>query len=215
LLAGCGAPAKGADCPKTAEGPAAASSGDGAASAKPSDPAPFQGTFELLRGTDGKVTVDFTEIIHKSAIDGKILWSVTDGSFSLGVWIVGGLNEKDDGGGDIYSFCRGNVTVPARFEGNTVVLPSSLDVKGYSTAVRITKKHEGGKTTTRTLQSNMDCSASIATTRLAFEVVEKDADGPVRLKVIMDKGTLELQRAEPLDKLNPKEIIQAATAAKQ
>jgi hypothetical protein len=212
-LAGCGGPVKGAPCPQNAEGASAPAAES--ASARPSDPAPFQGTFELVSATDGKTTVDFTELFHKSALDGKLLWSVGDGTFSLGVWVVGGMDEKDEGGGELYSFCRGNVTVPARFEGMTLVLPTTLDVKGYSTAVRVTRKHDAGKTTTRTWQSNMDCSASAGALRLGFEVVEKDAEGPVRLRVTSDKGSVELRRAAPIDKLDPREIIQAATAGKK
>jgi hypothetical protein len=42
---------------------------------------------------------------------------------------------------------------------------------------------------------------------ITFEVVEKDADGPVRLRATTNKATFELQRGTPVDGLDPKRVL--------
>jgi hypothetical protein len=210
VLGGCGGAAQGgAACP-----PAGSAEPAAAASAEPeSGPAPFEGTFELQRGTDGKATVDFVKMIHSNAIDGQILWAFEGGHFTLGVWILGSYKADGDPDGEMFSLCRGRVTVSARYEGKTLVLPSELDVKGYSDAARVEKKRDAaaGKTTTRTMTKNVDCSAQIATKRITFEVVEKDAEGPVRLKASVDGGYFELQRTGAIDQLDAKALVKEAS----
>jgi hypothetical protein len=206
-LPGCGgATPQGAQTPCPSAAPVTA--------AEPkSDPAPFEGTFELLSGTDGKSTVDFRRTILSNAHDGKILWSLEGGSFSLGVWMLGSYKDPGDPDGELFSLCRGQVKVPVRFEGTTVVLPGALDVQGFSTAIRVEKKRDAaaGKTTTRTWTKDNNCSAQIAAKRIELKVLEKDAQGPVKLEASVEGGTFQLQRATAIDKLDVKVLVQTAS----
>ncbi len=207
-LSGCGgATPQGAQTPCP---PAAAAS----APVEPkSDPPPFEGTFELMSGTDGATTVDFRRVILGAAHDGKILWTFEGGQFSLGVWMLGSYKDPGEPDGELFSLCRGQVKVPVRFEGSTAVLPGPLDVKGFSTAVRVDRKRDAaaGKTTTRTWTKDNNCSAQIAAKRITLKVLEKDAEGPVKLEAAVEGGTFQLQRATPIDKLDVKVLVQTAS----
>lgn len=207
-LSGCGA-----STPQGAQTPCPPAATATAAAEPKSDPAPFEGTFELMSGTDGKSTVDFRRAILASAHDGKILWSIEGGSFSLGVWTLGSYKDPGDSDGELFSLCRGQVKVPVRFEGQTAVLPGELDVRGFSTAIRVDRKRDAaaGKTTTRTWTKDSSCSAQIATKRIALKVLEKDAEGPVKLEATVEGGTFQLQRATAIDKLDVKVLVQTAS----
>ena len=209
-MSGCGGAA--APGPQTPCPPAAAPAATEAADAK-SDPAPFEGTFELLSGTDGKSTVDFRRVILGGALDGKILWAFEGGSFYLGVWMLGSYKDPGEPDAELFSLCRGQLKTPVRFEGATAVLPGPLDVRGFSTAIRVDRKRDAaaGKVTTRTWTKENNCSAQLGAKRITFEVLEKDAEGPLRIKATAEGGTFELQRATPIEKLDVKMLVQTAS----
>ncbi len=209
-MSGCGGAA--AQGPQTPCPPAAAPAPAEAADAK-SEPAPFEGTFELLSGTDGKSTVDFRRVILGGALDGKILWAFEGGSFYLGVWMLGSYKDPGEPDAELFSLCRGQLKTPVRFEGATAVLPGPLDVRGFSTAIRVDRKRDAaaGKVTTRTWTKENNCSAQLGAKRITFEVVEKDAEGPLRIKATAEGGTFELQRATPIEKLDVKMLVQTAS----
>lgn len=209
LLSACGGPA-----PKPAEAPCPTAA---PVAEKPkSDPPPFTGTFELVRGTDGQNTVEFTRLFKQSAYDGRILWTIEPDRFSVAVWVLGSYidpktDAKSNDERELFAMCRGITTVTARYEGATVQLPGSVEVKGYASAILSEKKREKDKTTTRTMTKDNTCSASIDAASITFEVVEKDADGPVKLKAKANGGEFELQRSTPVDKLDQKMLVQTAS----
>ena len=65
--------------------------------------------------------------------------------------------------------------------------------------------------TTRTWTKENNCSAQLGAKRITFEVVEKDAEGPLRIKATAEGGTFELQRATPIEKLDVKMLVQTAS----
>ena len=211
-LPACGGatpPPSGAPCPTAAP----------AAEAPKSDPPPFTGTFEVVRGGDGKGTVvDFSKMFKQGGHDGKMLWTLEPDGFSVSVWTLGSYAAPETPDQELYSLCRGNTRVKARYEGASVVLPGGLAVQGYSAAVFMDRKREKGSVTTRTLTKNNDCSANMDAKRITFEVVEKDAEGPVKLKATAEaatpgeeSGIFELVRSTPVDKLDVKMLVQKAS----
>ena len=65
--------------------------------------------------------------------------------------------------------------------------------------------------TTRTWTKESNCAAQLAAKRLTLEVVEKDAEGPLRIKATVEGGTFELRRATPIEKLDVKMLVQTAS----
>lgn len=209
LLSACGGatpqPA-GAPCPTAAP----------VAEKPKSDPPPFTGTFEVVRGGDGNTAVEFTRMFKQNALDGRILWTIEPERFSVAVWALSSYVEpkadpKSNEERELFTLCRGITTVTARYEGATVHLPGSVAVKGYASAILSEKKREKDKTTTRTTTKDGTCSANVDAESITLEVVEKDADGPVKLKAKMNGGEFELQRSTPVDKLDQKMLVQTAS----
>ncbi len=179
-------------------------------SAPTQTPAPFKGSFEVMRASDGNATVVFADVFRRGALDGRMLWTIDGDAFSVEMWQITQARQAE--GGDLYALCRARATIIARWHGNVVTLPSSLRAKGWSTSLLLTKKTSGTKTTKRIWEQGADCGVSLDNTSpITFEVVEKDADGPVRLRATTDKATFELQRGTPVDGLDPKAVLDALT----
>jgi len=173
-------------------------------------PAPFKGSFEVVRGSDGKTTVVFADVFRRAALDGRMLWTIDGDAFSVEMWQI--TNPRPAEGGDLYALCRAQATITARWQGNAVVLPSMLRAKGWSTSLLFSKKKVGTKSTKRTWEQSADCGVSLDNSSpITFEVLEKDAEGPVRLRATTDKATFELQRGTPVDALDPKGVLDGLT----
>jgi len=176
-----------------------------------STPAPFTGAFDLVsvNGPNGSVVI--ADVFKKAlAVAGEMSWGLGADSFSVGLWQITRPHPTAEGETDtLYSFCRAAATVSAHWEGMTLVLASTVQADGAGVAMRVQKKVEGPKTTRRTTDTSAGCSASCTRLRMTFEVLEKDADGPTRLRAKSEDGQVELVRGKPIGSIEPKPILDA------
>jgi len=110
-------------------------------------PAPFRGSFEVVRASDGNSTVVFADVFRRGALDGQMLWTIDGDAFSVEMWQI--TQPRPAEGGDLYALCRARATITARWQGNAVVLPSALRAKGWSTSLLFSKKTTGKTSTKR------------------------------------------------------------------
>jgi hypothetical protein len=180
------------------------------AAAPKQTPAPFKGSFEVVRASDGNATMVFADVFRRGALDGRMLWTIDGDAFSVEMWQI--TNPRPAEGGDLYALCRASATIVGRWQGNSVVLPSKLRAKGWSTSLLFSKKTNGTKSSKRTWEQSAECGVSLDNASpITFEIVEKDAEGPVRLRATTDKATFELQRGTSVEALDPKAVLDVLT----
>ena len=137
-------------------------------------------------------------------------WEIGKDSFAVGLWQISPAQKDQDSESDVlYAFCRAQGTVSAHWEGTTLVLASTISSQGGADAIRVMKKVEGPKTTRRTMDRGVTCSASFAALRITFEIVDKDAKGPTRLRAKSDDTVVELARGDRQSEIVPKPIVEA------
>lgn len=176
-------------------------------------PAPFTGSFDIIRMSDAKSSVVVADVFKRgNSVDGRMAWDFGPASFSVSIWQIGEPTKLSDTDVDwLYSFCRGSATVDAHWEGMTIVLGSTVKVDGAGSALRLLKKPlDGNKTLRRTVDDTTSCSASLATTKITFEVLEKGDGGATRLRAKAEDGTFELARSKPTHDVVAKEVLDAS-----
>lgn len=178
--------------------------------AKPT-PAPFTGSYEIVSMGDAKSTVIIADLLKKAqAVDGRMTWEFGASDFQVGIWQVAAPLKMGAADDNLYSFCRATAKVSAHWEGLVLVLASPVEADGAATSFRVEKKSEAGKTTRRTTNKNAGCQTSYAGTRLTFTIVEKDEQGPTKLRAVGDQGaTIELVRGKAPADVDPKAIVDA------
>ncbi len=162
--------------------------------------------------SDGKTTVNLAAYVKKGgAVDERMTWTLGNDSFGLGFWqLATPRPDKKDPAEALTAFCRAKSTVSAHWEGMTLVLGSTVSADGSGEAIRTRTTSDGARTTRRTATKQAGCSASFKALRIAFEILDKDAAGPTRLRATAEDGTFELVRGKPDTDIEPKEILEAA-----
>ena len=215
LALGCGGAAQ-KPCPElppTPEPPAAAPAEPTPSVAEPeakSTPAPFTGTFTVSTMSDGKSNVVMADFVKKNgAVDGGMTWEVGKDSFGVGFWQVAQpAPDKKDPAEQLAAFCRSKATVSAHWEGDTMVLASTVSTDGSAEAVRINTQANGGTTTRRTITKRAGCAASFKADHIRFEVLDKDGEGPTKLRATAEDGTFELVRSAPDSAVQPTNVLE-------
>jgi hypothetical protein len=172
--------------------------------------APIRGMFALISATDGEQTVRFTDLMKSAAGAGEVVVGFTEEGTVVGAWVLTRQTHKDSPDRKLYSLCRGQVVVGPAWEGSTMILDAPVAVKGFSNAIHVDQRRVEAekKTITSKWSASGNCGFSLAEGRYELKVVESDATGPVRLKMLHDKGTFELARTEPIEALDVKQILE-------
>lgn len=217
LVLGCGGAAQ-QSCPEApvAPPPAAqsvappAESAPATAAPEPKHtPAPFTGTFAVVSMNDGKSNVVMADFVKQNgAVDGGMTWEVGKDTFGIGFWQVGALDtDKANPAEQLSAFCRSKATVSAHWEDDTLVLASKISAEGGAEAVRINTEKNGKTTTRRTITRRAGCAAAFKGDRVRFAILEKDGEGPTRLRATSDDGTFELARSAPDTSIQPAKVL--------
>jgi hypothetical protein len=175
-----------------------------------SSPPLFTGAFEVESMTDGKQTVTIADLMKKANVtDGRLTWEIGADKFKIGTWTLGGfskLDPSDPDGTTFAMFCRASGEVAAHWEGSTFVLASPIAAESEGAVVRVHRSTQNGSTSRTKVTRTGDCNASFASTRIDFEIVEKDDTGPTKVRGKAPGVTVTFVRGQPIGSIDPAKI---------
>jgi hypothetical protein len=171
----------------------------------------FTGAFEIESMTDGKDTLVIANMLKKAgAHDGRMTWEIGADNFKIGMWTIGELSKFAESDADptttFAEFCRASGVVSGHWEGSTLVLGSGISVEGTAGLVRVHKGKQGAATTRNQATQTSNCAASLTSTRVEFEIVEKDETGPTKVRAKAPGVTLTLLRGRPIATIEPGKV---------
>ncbi len=169
----------------------------------------FTGSFDVVSMTDGKKTLVVADMLKQAtAFAGRMTYEMGADSFTIGMWQASRPEKIVEDDSAVYSeFCRASGTVAAHWEGKSLVLASTIRARAAGTLVRVFKKTEGAATTRNVATRNADCEASFTGLRLTFEILEKDASGPTRIRAVAEGVTLDLARGKAIASIEAKPLF--------
>ncbi|CAN5248732.1 hypothetical protein BH09MYX1_BH09MYX1_12590 [soil metagenome] len=174
-----------------------------------STPAPFTGSFDVVSINDGTKTEVMADVMKKGgALGGRMTYEFGSDMFTIGMWQVG-LASRANANDATYSLCSTAGSVAAHWEGMKIVLASPISTRGATTVLRETTKTVKGATTRSDEAKDLTCNAKLGATWLELEVVEKDANGPLKLHAKTQGAELDLVRGTPIDAVVPRTVVDA------
>jgi len=179
-----------------------------------SSPPLFTGAFEVESMTDGKDTLVIADMLKKAkARDGRMTWEIGADKFMVGMWTLGEPAKLDASDTDptttFAEFCRASGEVTGHWEGSTLVLGSGVVAAGTGAIIRVHEVKQPGRTSRNQTTQSGNCSASFTSTRIDFEIVEKDDSGPTKVRGKAPGVALTLVRGRPIGSIDPAKLLKS------
>jgi hypothetical protein len=179
-----------------------------------SSPPLFTGAFEVESMTDGKDTLVIADMMKKGhAYDGRMTWEIGADKFKVGMWSVGTPAKLSDSDADptttFAEFCRASGEVTGHWEGSALVLGSGVVAAGTGSIIRVHQVKEGARTSRNQTTQTDNCGASFTSTRIDFEIVDKDDNGPTKVRAKAPGVTLTLVRGRAIASVDPSKLFKS------